>query len=80
MKKKSPVKKKWIKLTAKVKGVTYHLYDFHTDRQIAEKIKREALFEGAKAVKIILRKNTYFEAYPSGEPIIESVYGVYVRG
>ena len=54
----------------------WFLYDFSEDEYIADKLKREVEFEGGKA-KIIVRKNAYFEKYPSGEGYTQKVYAVY---
>jgi hypothetical protein len=72
------MKKQWLKDELKINNKIYHLYDFSDEEWLAEKLKREALDEGATSAKIIVRKNAYFEKYPSGESYIQKVYAVYV--
>lgn len=72
------MKKQWLKESLKFNHKIFHLYDFSEDEHIAEKLKREALNEGATSAKIIVRKNAYFEKYPSGEGYTQKVYAVYV--
>jgi len=72
------MKKQWLKDTLKFNHKIFHLYDFSHEEFIAEKIKREALDEGATSAKIVVRENAYFEKYPSGEGYTQKTYAVYV--
>lgn len=71
--------KRWLKESLKISGKVYHLYDFADTLHTAERLKRMALSEGATSARVILRKKAYFEAYPSGKPLIQRVYAVYAR-
>lgn len=66
-----------------IKGKKCILWDFSSDKRIAQKIAREAKEEGLKSVVIIYRKKAYFEEYAgSGKmnrPYFDSVYAVYGR-
>lgn len=72
------MKKQWLKEELKINNRIWFLYDFSEDEYIAEKLKSEVEFEGGKA-KIIVRKNAYFEEYPSGKGYTQKVYAVYAR-
>ena len=73
------MKKQWLKESLKFNHKIFHLYDFSEEKWMAEKLKREALDMGATSVKIVERKNAYFEKYPSGEGYTQKVYAVYVH-
>lgn len=73
------MKKQWLKDELKINNKIFHLYDFSHEEWVAEKIKREALDEGATSVKIIVREKAYFEKYPSGEGYTQKTYAVYTR-
>lgn len=73
------MKKQWLKDELKINNKIYHLYDFSNEEWVAEKIKREALDEGATSAKIIVREKAYFEKYPSGEGYTQKTYAVYTR-
>lgn len=72
------MKKRWLKESLIFNHKVFHLYDFSDKEWVAEKLKREALDEGANHVKIVMRKQAYFEKYPSGEGYTQKVYAVYV--
>jgi hypothetical protein len=63
-------------------GKKYHLYDFHPDKHIAEKLMREVKADGASSAKILFRKKAYFEEYRGSgkhQGYFDSVYVVYFR-
>lgn len=72
------MKKRWLKEELKINNKIFRLYDFSHEEWVAEKIKREALDEGATSAKIIVREKAYFEKYPSGEGYTQKTYAVYI--